>query len=142
MDGLLNLRVDANHLVIELGVIADHDFGVPGGGNEDGVDAARNRGGKDVGDLEADEEGEGDDDGSVVASPVVDGVGEGDVEIGEEGRGVADKGGAEGEHGADETVLQRGQRGQQICTEKKKKRRKKEKKKKRKKKRKQTKNSH
>lgn len=105
LNDLLDLGVHPDHLIVQLRVIAPHDLGVPTSSDKDGLDTAGNRCGKDVCDLEADEERKGHDDGGVLAVAVVGGVGEVEVEVGEKGTGVCDKEGAEGKYGSDEAVL-------------------------------------
>lgn len=80
VNSLLHLRVDLNHLLVELRVLAHENLGIPSGGDEDGVDAARQRRREAVGDLQADEEGVGNDDGGESAVGVVGWVGEDEVE--------------------------------------------------------------
>lgn len=105
LNDLLDLGVHPDHLIVQFRVIAPHDLGVPTSSDKDGLDTAGNRCGKDVCDLEADEERKGHDDGGVLAIVVVGGVGEVEVEVGQKGTGVCDEEGAEGKDGSDETVL-------------------------------------
>ena len=102
---LLDLRVHSTHLLVQLWVIAPHDRGVPTSGDKDGLDTAGDRGGEDVCDLEADEEGKGQDDGGVLSIVVVGRVGEVEVEVGQKGTGVCNEEGAEGKNRSNETVL-------------------------------------
>ena len=102
---LLDLRVHSAHLLIQLWVIAPHDRGVPASSDKDGFDTAGDGGGEDVCDLEADEEGKGQDDGGVLSIVVVGRVGEVEVEVGQKGTGVCNEEGAEGKNGSNETVL-------------------------------------
>ena len=83
MNRLLHLRIDLHHLLVQLRVLAHEDLGIPRGGDEDGVDATGQRHGEAVGDLQADEEGLGDDDGRELAVGVVARVREDEVEVGE-----------------------------------------------------------
>lgn len=109
MDGLLDVGVNADHLVVELRVVAHQHLGVPSRCDEDSVNAARDGGREDVGNLQANEEGKCNNDGRVAASLIIRRVGEDQVEVSEEGTGVANEGGAEREDGADETFLDDGQ---------------------------------
>ena len=104
-DDLLHLGVHLDHLLVQLRVIPPHDLRIPARGHEDGVDAARQRRREDVGDLEADEEREGDDEGRVLSVVVVRGVGEEQIQVAEQRTGVADEDGAKREDGPDEAVL-------------------------------------
>ena len=83
MDSLLDVRVHLDHILVQLRVLAHHDLRIPRGGHEDGLDAALQRCGEAVGDLQADEESIRDDDGGEGASLVVAWVGEDEVEVGE-----------------------------------------------------------
>lgn len=97
-----------------------HDLGIPAHGDKDGVDAAGQRRGEDVCDLEANEEGKGHDDGggSAVAKVVVEiarvaaaedaGLEE---EVRDEAADDADEEGAEAEDGTDEAFLYKLERG-------------------------------
>lgn len=62
MNGLLDVRINADHAGVEVWVIAHQHLWIPRAGDEDGVDAAAEWGCEDVADLQADEEGEGDND--------------------------------------------------------------------------------
>lgn len=102
---LLNLGIHSAHLLVKLRVVAPHDLRIPTGSNKDGLDTARNRGRKDVGDLESDEERERHDDCCVLTVTVVRGVGEVQVEVGQETASVCDEEAAERKNGSDEAVL-------------------------------------
>lgn len=88
MDHLLHLRIDLDHLVVQLGVVLPHNLGSPTGGNEGGVDPTRQRSGEDICDLEPDEEGEGDDEYRVLSLVVISGLREVQIQVGEEGAGI------------------------------------------------------
>lgn len=103
----LHLGIYPDHLAVDLRVVAPHDLRVPARSDKDGIDAAGDWGSKDVGNLEADEEGESDDDGRVLAIVIVRRVGEEEVQIAQESAGVSDENGAKGQHGANETFLGR-----------------------------------
>lgn len=105
MNDLLNLGVHSAHLLVKLGVVAPHDLGIPTGSNKDRLDTARNRGGEDVGDLEADKERERHDDCCVLTVAIVRGVGEVEIEVGQETASVRDEEAAERKDGSDEAVL-------------------------------------
>ena len=83
MNGLLDMRVHLNHVLVQLRVLAHHDLGIPGSSHENGLDTALQRRGEAVGDLQADEESVRDDDGGESAVGVVAWVGEDEVEVGE-----------------------------------------------------------
>lgn len=106
-DSLLHLGVHAHHLVVQLGVVSPHDLGVPSHGNKDGVDTAGQGCGKDVGNLETDEESKGHNDGCEVAIAVVAGVGKEQVQVGKEGAGVGDEDGAKRQNRSDQAFLSR-----------------------------------
>lgn len=86
-------------------MVADHDLGVPAGGDKDGLDTTGKRRGEDVGDLETDEERKSDDDGGEAASLVEGGFGDNEVDVGDQGACVADEHGAKGQDGANQAVL-------------------------------------
>lgn len=108
MYGLLDMRVDADHAGIQVGMIPHQDLRIPRTGHEYGIDATAKRRGEDVADLEADEEGEGNHNRSVGAILVVSGRGEDEVEVGEKRAGIGNKGRAHAEDGADETFIDKG----------------------------------
>jgi hypothetical protein len=83
VNGLLHVRVHLDHVLVKLRVLAHHDLRIPSGSDENGLDAALQRRGEAVGDLQADEEGVRDDDGSELALRVVGWIGEDEVEVGE-----------------------------------------------------------
>lgn len=68
---LLNARINTNHCLVDIRMIPHEDFGVPRGRHEDSVDAARQGRREDVCDLQADDEGKGDDYGGEAAVGVV-----------------------------------------------------------------------
>lgn len=106
MDSLLHLRVDLDHLVIQLRVVTAHDSRVPTCGDEDGLDTTGDRSGEDGADLEPDEEGEGHDDGGEATVLIVCGRGEVEVQISEERGGVTDEYTTEGENRTNKAVLE------------------------------------
>lgn len=53
VDGLLYVGVDCDHAVVQIAMFSHEYLGVPGHGNEDGVDAAAERSSEDVTDLQA-----------------------------------------------------------------------------------------
>lgn len=105
VDDLLDVRVQADHLLVELGVVLDEDLRVPAGSDEDGLNTARDGGREDVGNLEADEEGKGENHGGKTTALVVLGLGNLEVDICEQGACVADKQSTEREHGANQAFL-------------------------------------
>lgn len=107
VNDLLDLGVHSAHLLVKLWVVAPHDLGIPTSSNKDCLDTARNRGGEDVGDLEANKERERHDDCCVLTVAVVRGVGEVEVQVGQETTSVCDEEGAERKDGSDEAVLDR-----------------------------------
>lgn len=107
-NGLLDLGVDLDHLAVEFGVVADHDLGVPAGGDEDGVDTGGDGRGEDEGDLEADEEGESDDDGSEATVLVVVGLGDEEVDVAGKSACVSDEHRTERQNGPNEAFLEQG----------------------------------
>lgn len=86
-------------------MIAPHDLRIPTGGNKNGIDTAGDGCGEDVCDLEADEEGEGHDDGGVLSVVVISGIGKVEIEVSQEGTGVCDEEGAERKDRSDKAVL-------------------------------------
>jgi hypothetical protein len=85
VDCLLHLRVHPDHVLIQLRVLAHHDFGIPRGCDKDGLDTTLQRRGEAVGHLQANEEGVCHHDGSEFAIAVVCWVGEDKVKVGEAG---------------------------------------------------------
>lgn len=59
MDGYLDLGIDPDHRVIQVGMVLHQSLRFPRRRHEDRVDSAAYRRSKDVADLQADEEGEG-----------------------------------------------------------------------------------
>lgn len=89
MNSLLHLRINPDHILIQLRVLAHEHLGIPRGRDENRIDPARQRGGEAVGDLQADEESVRDDHGREFAVGVVGRVREDEVEEGEAGRGLS-----------------------------------------------------
>lgn len=88
-------------------MVTDHDLGVPASSNKDGVDTGGNWRGEDEGDLEADEEGEGDDNGGKATVLVVLGFGDEKVDVAGEGACVTDEHRTERQNGPNEAFLER-----------------------------------
>ena len=86
MDSLLHVRVDLDHVLVQLRVLAHHDLRIPGGSDKDCLDTRLQRCCEAVRDLQADEESVGDDDGGETAIAVVGWIGEDEVEVGETAR--------------------------------------------------------
>jgi len=105
MNHLLYARVHSNHPLIKIRMILPQTIRIPRHRHEQRISSAADRRHEDLADLQADEEGKGQDDGRVGAGTVVLGLGELEVEIGEEGAEVGDEGGAHGEDGPDEAVV-------------------------------------
>lgn len=75
-------------------MVAPHNLRVPSSSDKDGLDTARDGGREDVGDLEADEERERQDNGGVLALRIVGGIGELQIQVGKKGASVSDEEGA------------------------------------------------
>jgi hypothetical protein len=101
----LHLGIHPDHLGVQLRVVAPHNLGIPARCDKDSLDAARQGRREDVGDLEADEEGKGNNDGRVRSVAIVGRVGKEEVEIGEEGASITDEESTEREDRANETFL-------------------------------------
>lgn len=82
VNSLLHVRVNLDHVLVQLRVLAHHDLRIPCGSHENGLDTTLQRCGEAVGDLKTNEEGIGDDDRSESAVGVVGWVGEDEVEVG------------------------------------------------------------
>lgn len=105
VDDLLDLGIQANHLMVKFRVIADHDLGIPTGGDKNRLDTARDGCRKNIGNLESNEERKRQDDGGEAASLVVGGFGNLEVDVGEQGASVADGQGSKGKDGSNKTFL-------------------------------------
>lgn len=105
-NGLLHLRIQPHHLLVQLGVVVDHDLRVPASSHKDGIDTARNRRGKDVCDLEADQESKGDNDRRKSSILVVARVGEEQVQVRKKPASKANKHGTKRENRSEEAFLQ------------------------------------
>lgn len=90
-----DVGIYANHLVVDVGMLPHQNFRIPSTRNKDGVDATHQGSRKDIGDLEANQEGEGYDDWCVSSILIVGRSGEGDIEEGQEGASVANEDGPE-----------------------------------------------
>lgn len=108
VNSLLHMRIHLDHLVVQIRVVPDHDLGIPRHGHKDGIDAAAERRGEDVADLQADQERKGADDDREVAVGIVRGLGELEVEEREQRGGEADEERAEREDGADQALVDEG----------------------------------
>ena len=78
---------------------------IPTHRNESSIDTARQGRREDIRNLEADKEGEGQDDGSILAVVIVRRVGEIEVEVGEQRTSVSNGKTAEREDGANQAFL-------------------------------------
>ena len=94
MNRNLHMRINLHQPIPQIGKLLDQDLRIERHGNEEGSNAALDWHEKDIGDLEADEEGEGHDDGREGVAVVVGGLGEGDVEVGQKAADVCDEDGA------------------------------------------------
>ena len=108
VDCLLHMRINLNHVSVQIRMITNHDLGVPSSGNEDSVDTATKRSGEDVADLQTDDEGEGYHDGRIPPRLVICRLSEDQVQVGQEGAGIGDEGGSHAEDGADEAFVDEG----------------------------------
>jgi hypothetical protein len=81
VNSLLHLWVHPDHVLVQLRVLAHHDFGIPRGCDEDGLDTTLQWRGEAVGHLQANEEGVCHHDRSELAIAVVRRVGEDEVEV-------------------------------------------------------------
>lgn len=86
----------------------DQSLWVPGHGNKDRVNAARQRNSEAVRDLKTDQEGVRNDDGCKVAITIVGWVGEDEVEVGHQCAHEGDKGGAHCEDWSDQALVDEG----------------------------------
>lgn len=105
-NGFLDLGIDADHLLVQLGVVADHNLRIPACGDEDGIDSTGNRGREDQRNLETNQERESNNHRSEAAVAVVLGLGDEEVDVTSQSAGVTDKHGSERQDGANETFLQ------------------------------------
>ena len=83
MDGLLHMRVNGHHALVEVAMLAHQHFRIPSSGHEDGIDTAGQGRGEAMGDLQTDHESVRDDHRCEPAVAVVGWVGEEEVEVGQ-----------------------------------------------------------
>lgn len=102
------MRIYLHHLVVQIAVIADHHFGVPSSRHEDRINTTAQGCGKDVANLQADEESKGYDNDRVLAVRVIGRVGELKVQVRKQSGGETDKGGTEGEDWTNQTLVDKG----------------------------------
>ena len=102
---LLHLRINLHHPLIQIRMIPHQNLGIPRARHEDRVHPAANRRHEDLAHLQPDQEGKRHDDGRELAAFVVLGFGEFEVEEGEEGAEIGDKGAAHGKDRADQAVV-------------------------------------
>lgn len=105
MDSLLHMRIDLHHLLIHFRMLAHHNLGIPRCGHEDSLDAARQRRGEAMSDLQSDQEGIGDNDWSESAVLVVAWVGEEEVEVCKQGASVGHESRAHRHDGANKAFV-------------------------------------
>jgi len=108
MNRNLHMRINLHQPIPQIRELLDQDLGIKRHGNKEGSHATLDGHQEDVGDLEADQEGKGHDDGGEGVAVVVGWLGEGDVEVGEEAAGVGYEDGAHGEYGVDEAFVDEG----------------------------------
>lgn len=105
MDCLLNLRVKLHQLVVDIRVVIDHDLRIPSHSDEDSLNTTTNGSHEDLADLQTNQESESHDDGGEVTIPVVGGVGELQIEIGQQRTDIGDKSRTHSQNRTHETVL-------------------------------------
>lgn len=105
MYGLLHMRVHRHHLRVQIWMVPHQDLRIPSTCDKDGIDTAAERRGEDVADLQANEEGEGENNRRVRAITVVLGRREDQVAVGHESAGVTDEHGADGEDRTDKAFV-------------------------------------
>jgi len=108
MNSLLHMRVHRNELSVQLWVLVDHDRGIERSRNEDGIDTAGDGRDEDLANLQADEEGESDNNRGEASIIIVGRVGEDKVQVCEECAGVGYEGGAHGQDRTDEALVDEG----------------------------------
>ena len=105
VDSLLDVRVDCNHALVQLWMLADENLRVPCHRDEKGVDAAGQRSREAVCDLEADEESVSYNDRRKVSVRVVSWGGEVNVKVSEESAGVGYECAAHGKDRTDKALV-------------------------------------
>lgn len=108
MNRNLYMRINVNQPLPQIGKLLDQYLRIERHSYKECSHAALDRHQEDVSDLEADEEGEGHDDGCEGVAVVVSGLGEGDVEVGEEGAKVGYEDGAHSKDWVDEAFVDEG----------------------------------
>jgi hypothetical protein len=105
MNRNLHMRVDLHQPLPQIRKLLNQNLRIERHGDKERSHTTLDRHQEDIGDLEADKEGEGYNYGGEGVAVVVGGLGEGDVEIGEERAKVGNEDGAHGEDGIDETFV-------------------------------------
>lgn len=105
MNRNLHMRVDLHQPLPQIRKLLNQNLRIERHGDKERSHTTLDRHQEDIGDLEADKEGEGHNYGGEGVAVVVGGLGEGDVEIGEERANVGNEDGAHGEDGIDETFV-------------------------------------
>lgn len=108
MNHLLYLRVHTDHPLVEIRMISHQNIRIPRARHEDRIHSAANRRHEDLAHLQSDQECKRHDNGREGAALVVCRLREFQIEKGQKGAQVGDEGGAHGEDGADETVIDEG----------------------------------
>ena len=105
VDCLLDMRVDLDHLMVDIGVFAHEHLRVPSHRDEDRIDTGAQGCGEDLTDLQPDEKGEGDNYRCVCSVLVVCGRRENEVEVGEKRAGVRNECSSHGEDRSDKALV-------------------------------------
>lgn len=105
MNRNLHMRVNLHQPLPQIGKLLNQYLRIERHGDKERSHTTLDRHQEDIGDLEADKEGEGHNYGGEGVAVVVGGLGEGDVEIGEERANVGNEDGAHGEDGINETFV-------------------------------------
>lgn len=86
-------------------MVSDHDLRIPASSDENSINTTRQGCGKDVGDLESNEERECYHNWSVSSIRVILGIRDKQVDVANKGTGVANEQSSKGEDRANETIL-------------------------------------
>lgn len=105
MDCLLDSRVNLHQLVINIRVVINHDLRIPSHRHEDGLNATTNGSHEDLADLKTNQESESHNDRGEVTIPVVRGVGELQIEIGQQRTDIGDESRTHSQHRTHQAVL-------------------------------------
>lgn len=105
---LLYMRIHLDHLVVKLRMFPHQYLGIPCHGYEQCIHARAEWCREDVRNLSTDQECKRNDHGRECSSRIVARLGKDDKKIGEQGAGVANKGGAHTEDGAYQALVHEG----------------------------------